>query len=81
MFNFLPSGFDLYATVAGILAVVVALWSVFAKTFKAGKNAQKVEDAERYADAVKKAQDAVRARDDVMSGRVPEHDADPNRRG
>lgn len=68
------------ALFAAAFAVFIALIAVANHLKEAGRAEERAKGVERYVDDVGRASDAVRSRDDVLSGRVPADARDKNRR-
>ena len=74
------AGGKVAAVAAAALAIIAAAWKVMSNAEAVGAAKQKAKEDERYKEDVARAGDAVRARDDVLGGRVRPDDADPYRR-
>ena len=74
------AGGKVAAVAAAALAILAAAWKVMSNAEAVGAAKQKAKEDERYKEDVARAGDAVRARDDVLGGRVRPDDADPYRR-
>lgn len=68
------------ALIAAAFAVFIALIALANHLKEAGRSEERAKGVDRYLEDVGKASDAVRARDDVLSGRVRPGDNDKNRR-
>jgi len=74
------AGGKVAAVAAAALAILAAAWKVMSNAEAVGAAKQKAKEDARYKEDVARAGDAVRARDDVLDGRVRPDDADPYRR-
>lgn len=74
------AGGKVAAVAAAALAIIAAAWKVMSNAEAVGAAKQKAKEDDRYKEDVARAGDAVRARDDVLGGRVRPDDADPYRR-
>lgn len=74
------SGGKVAAIVAATIAATAAAWKVMSNAEATGRAKEKAKQDDQYRKDVSRAGDAVRARDDVLGGRVRPDDADPYRR-
>lgn len=74
------TGGKVAAIAAAAIAGLAAAWKVMSNAEAAGRAKEKAKQDEQYRKDVSRAGEAVRARDDVLGGRVRPDDADPYRR-
>lgn len=79
LLNLIPGG-SLTAIGGVIVAALLAFWRTWAAGKSAGRNQEKAKQSDAYENHLGKVERANAARNDVLSGRVPERADDPNRR-
>lgn len=79
LLNLIPGG-SLTAIGGVIVAALLAFWRAWAAGKSAGRNQEKAKQNDAYEKHLDAVERASSARNDVLSGRVPERSDDPNRR-